>query len=85
MKESTLRQLKKLIEKIEKEEAAEKDSDNLFHLINRFCESKGISLTRFGKIVGNNNSLVFRIRNGAKPRPAMRDKILTFIKDNEND
>lgn len=85
MKESTLKQLKKLIEKIEKEEAAERDSDNLFHLINRFCEKKGISLTRFGKIVGNNNSLVFRIQNGAKPRPAMRDKILTFIKENEND
>lgn len=85
MKQSTLRQLKKVVEKIEKEEAAERDSDNLFHLINRFCESKGISLTRFGKIVGNNNSLVFRIRNGAKPRPAMRDKILTFIKENEND
>lgn len=82
MKESTLRQLKKLIEKIEKEEVAERDSDNLFHLINRFCESKGISLTRFGKIVGNNNSLVFRIRNGAKPRPAMREKILTYIKEN---
>lgn len=85
MKERTLRQLKKLIEKIEKEEAAERDTDNLFHLINRFCEDQGISLTRFGKIVGNNNSLVFRIRNGAKPRPAMRDKILTFIKENEND
>lgn len=85
MKQNTLRQLKKLIEKIEKEEAAEKDSESLFHSINLFCESKGISLTRFGKIVGNNNSLVFRIRNGAKPRPAMREKILTYIKENSND
>ena len=85
MKESTLRQLKKLIEKIEKEEAAERDTDNLFHLINRFCEDQGISLTRFGKIVGNNNSLVFRIRNGAKPRPAMREKILNYIKENTHD
>ncbi len=47
--------------------------------IERFLQRTGIAPTQFGRLAASDPRLVFDLRNGREPRPALRQRVEHFM------
>ena len=47
--------------------------------IERFLASTGLPPTKFGRLAARDPRLVFDLRNGREPRPALRSRVEHFM------
>lgn len=51
----------------------------LIREIEKFLERTGLPATKFGRLAASDPRLVFDLRNGREPRPAMRSRVEHFM------
>ncbi|MBT9385500.1 hypothetical protein KM176_16620 [Pseudooceanicola sp. CBS1P-1] len=52
---------------------------DLIEKIEKFCETKGITLTDFGRLALNDTALVTTLKRGRELRSSTRGKIMSYL------
>ena len=56
---------------------------SLLTVVERHLRSRALSPSRFGRQASDDPRLVFDLRNGREPRPAMTARVLAYIARND--